>query len=221
MRQAVISALMALCLGDQALAGAWPRSQGQGFASVSTRLAWPQDISDWTSLAPTEDYYTIYSEYGLTDRLTIGFDIGRSVSGAGKTIVFGQIPIRQKDKGPVMSAQLGFGQINGTWVVRPGVMMGWGRDNGWIGLDSVAEIALDTGKTDFKLDATWGRNLGKDRIFMVQLQTGVTANDPPFARLAPSVVTPLGKRFKVETGVTYGLTGDGSMGLKLGLWTDF
>ena len=56
----------------------------------------------------------------------------------------------------MMSGQLGFGQISGDWVLRPGVSFGWGRPNGWVSIDSVAEIHLDRGTTDYKLDLTWG-----------------------------------------------------------------
>lgn len=213
--------LLTLLLAAQAQAGAWPRQKGSGFASAAVRLSWPQDVATWTSTEPTSNYYTTYLEYGLTERYTIGFDMGHSVSGSGKKIAFLQMPLRQRDQGPVVSGQLGFGQISGDWVLRPGVSLGWGRPKGWISVDSVAEIHLDTGETDIKLDMTWGRNLPRDRKLIVQFQTGQTATDPAFARIAPSLVTPLGKRMKMETGATWGLTGDSSMGLKMGIWMDF
>ncbi len=219
----ILALFLTLFIAAQAQAGAWQRQKGSGFASSAVRLSWPQDVSTWVSTQPTSNYYTTYLEYGVTDRLTLGFDLGHSVSGSGKKIVFFQLPLRNKDSGPVMSGQLGFGQISGDWVLRPGVSFGWGRPNGWASIDSVAEIHLDRGTTDYKLDLTWGRNLARDRKLIVQIQTGDTALDMPFARLAPSLVTPLGrkKRIKMETGATLGLVGDSSMGLKLGLWLDF
>ncbi len=219
----ILALFLTFLVAVQAQAGAWPRQKGAGFASSAVRLSWPQDVSTWVSAEPTSNYYTTYLEYGLTDRLTIGFDLGHAVSGSGKKIAFFQLPLRNKDRGPVVSGQLGFGQISGDWVLRPGVSFGWGRPNGWVSIDSVAEIHLDRGTTDYKLDVTWGRNLPRDRKLIVQIQTGETALDPAFVRLAPSLVTPLGrrKRVKLETGATWGLTGDTSMGLKMGVWLDF
>ena len=218
----LLFAALLLCLPAQdALAGAWPRKQGAGFVSLATRLAWPQDTATWTSPAPADHYETFYLEYGLTDRLTLGFDLGRSVSGNGKAIAFAQLPLRQADKGPQLAAQLGVGRISGDAIIRPGLSLGWGRKNGWVSLDSVAEIALDGGETDYKLDITWGRNLAQDRKLIIQLQTGVQENDPGFARLAPSLVVPVRKKIKAELGATWGLTGDASMGIKFGLWADF
>lgn len=206
---------------SSAQAGAWPRKQGDGFASMSIRLGWPQDIGTWTSMDPTEDYSTFYFEYGLTDRLTLGADIGHSVSGAGKTVVFFQWPLRQSQKGAQVSAQFGIGVISGQRIARPGLSVGWGLDKGWISFDGVAETYVDSGRTDLKLDMTWGRNLPRDRKLIVQLQSGQPDGRDPFIRIAPSIVLPLRGPVRLEAGTTWGLTGDTSVGLKFGVWTDF
>lgn len=170
---------------------------------------------------PTDDYSTLYMEYGLTDRLTVGADIGHSVSGSGKSVLFFQWPVRQAEKGPQISAQFGLGIISGKRVLRPGLSLGWGLKTGWLSIDSVAESYVDTGRTDLKLDMTWGRNLSKDRKLILQVQTGQPDGRDPFVRVAPSLVLPLRGPVKLETGVTWGLTGDTFMGLKFGVWTDF
>ncbi|MGP6086917.1 hypothetical protein [Antarctobacter jejuensis] len=222
MRLAALLFVIICLAAPGAEAGAWPRQKGDGFASVSVRLGWPQDVREWISLEPTRDYSTLYVEYGLTDRLTLGLDLGHSVSGAGKTVAFLQYPLRRADTGPKVTGQLGFGVISGKEVVRPGVSLGWGLEKGWISVDSVAEAYLQTGHVDYKVDFTWGRNIGKNgHKLILQLQTGQPDARAPFARLAPSLVVPVRGRFKVETGVTIGLTGDKSVGLKLGLWTNF
>src|SRR6056297_663813 len=136
--------LLSLSYVSAACAGAWPRAQGDGFGSVSVRLGWPQDVETWSSLEPTQDYSTIYLEYGLTDKLTLGADIGHSVSGSGKTVLFLQWPLRQTDSGMQASAQLGVGLISGTRVVRPGLSVGWGLETGWISVDLVAETYLQS-----------------------------------------------------------------------------
>lgn len=213
---------LCLCLAASAAgAGAWPRKTGTGFASTTARLTWPQDVEQLTSPAPTEEYYTLYLEYGLSERLTLGIDLGRSVSGSGKSVVFLQFPLRNQDSGPKIAAQLGVGRISGQTVIRPGLSVGWGLKRGWLSIDSVAEMQVQTGVADYKLDMTWGRNMGAGRKLILQVQTGAPAGDPPFARFAPSMVFPLGDSLKAEAGVTYGLTGDESFGIMLGLWKTF
>ena len=218
-------ALPLLCLlgflPDRLDAGAWPREQGKVFLSAGVSLAWPQDMSHWTSTAPTQDYRTIYMEYGLTNRLTLGFDLGRSVSGENKTIGFVQFPMRDKTTGAKIALQLGLGQIGDRPILRPGMAVGWPLDRGWFSADGVAEISLKDGATDLKLDVTWGRNLARDRKLILQMQFGAPKNDPSFARFAPSVVVPLRKGLKSEIGATWGISGDSSMGLKFGLWAEF
>ncbi|MBY6118774.1 hypothetical protein [Mameliella alba] len=217
-----LAAILAACLAaPPAGAGAWPRKQGSGFGSIAVRLGWPQDMSTWTSMDPTQDYSTLFFEYGLTDRLTLGFDIGHSVGGSGKSVLFLQWPLRQAETGAQMTAQFGLGTIAGEQVLRPGLSVGWGLQNGWLSIDSVAEAYVDSGRTDLKMDVTWGRNLPRDRKLILQLQTGQPDGYAPFVRVAPSLVVPLRGPLKLESGVTWGLTGDTSMGLKMGLWTEF
>lgn len=220
LRAAMLGCVLGVLSAGPVAAGAWPRAEGTWFATAATRLAWPQDTTTWVSLAPTQDYQTLYVEYGLTAAWTLGLDLGRSVSGADKTIGFVQYPIRNRDTGLKATVQLGIGQLAGAQVVRPGLSLGWGLRRGWLSLDSVAEVAIGAG-TDWELDVTWGRRLAGERLLILQAQLGDPAIDPPFARLAPSFVFPLTESLQVETGVTYGLRGDASMGLKFGLWATF
>ncbi|SDY73999.1 hypothetical protein [Citreimonas salinaria] len=214
-------AMLAGLYASIAQAGAWPRDKGSLFAAATVRLAWPQDIATWTSTDPTQVYRTIYVEYGLTSEVTVGLDLGRAVSGAGKTVAFVQYPLRQRDTGPAIAAQMGFGRIAETQIVRPGLSVGWSLPHGWLSFDGVAEIGLEDGAIDYKLDITWGRNLRRDAKLIVQLQTGDTQTDEPFARLAPSFVIPINSRLRLESGVAWGVAGDTSMGVTAGLWSEF
>ncbi|EBA08288.1 hypothetical protein [Sagittula stellata] len=217
-----VTAFLLTCLAAvPARAGAWQRAKGAGFAMVSAQVSWPQDLSNGNGLAPTEDYQTFYLEYGLRPRLTLGLDLGRSVSGGDKTVVFFQVPLRDRDTGPKVALQMGLGRIDSDDVVRPGLSVGWGRERGWLSIDMLAEMHAGTGRHDLKLDVTWGRNLAQDRKLIVQMQSGLRHGDPAFARIVPSYVVPLGRRLKAEIGGSYGLAGDSSMGLKFGLWTEF
>ena len=217
---ALMAALLAL-FGTQAHAAAWPQERGAWFASLTTHLSWPQDITTWASYAPTGRYDALYLEYGLTDRLTVGLDLGRSVSGGGKTVAFLQFPALPETSALKAAVQLGIGQIDGRQVIRPGLLLGLGRDGGWLAGDLLIEQPVTGAPFDIKLDMTWGLNLPKERKLILQVQTGRHAGDPAFVRLAPSIVVPLRGPFSTEIGAAWGLSGDDSMGLKLGIWTQF
>lgn len=205
-----------------ALAGPWPQDKGRGFASTSARLSWPRDF---IGTLPPSRYYTLFVEYGLTDKWTLGLDLGRSVSGGSKAVAFAQYPLRDRDDGIRITLALGLGRIDGRQVIRPGLNIGRGFSNdrraGWMTAEAVAEVDLRNTHTDFKLDLTYGLNLARDRKLILQLQTGAPARRDPFARFAPSVVLPVGNGRHAEIGATYGLTGDSDVGLMLGFWQQF
>ena len=206
-------------------AGAWPRERGTWFLSSDVRLAWPQDTSQWVSLQPASNYYTIYAEYGLPRNLTLGLDLGHSVSGAGKTVAFLRMPLPKFRRGPELSAEFGLGVIDGRMVARPGISAGLGFATfgtpSWLAADAVVEVVSQPSAADLKLDLTYGVTLENGMKVILQLQSGLPASDPSFARLAPSIALPVGKNRLAEFGVTYGLRGDDSMGIKLGVWQTF
>ncbi len=213
--------LCCLVAAPAASAGAWPRAAGEGFASVAERLAWPRDF-----LSGPSNYTTFYLEYGLTDALTVGLDLGHSVSGARKSVAFAQVPLIDH---PVwkMTAQIGMGKINEVPVTRPGLSVGRAvRINdgwGWLALDYVVEQSIYTASRDVKLDTTLGVPLPQDRRLILQVQAGKQYGDPRFARLAPSVVMPL-RRLPgtyLEVGGTWGVLNEQSVGLLLGAWHEF
>lgn len=215
--------LVALCLSgaSPAVAGPWPREDGAGFFSATARFVWPYDAQGG---AARNTYLTLYSEYGLTDRLTGGLDLGHSVSGDSKMIAFLRLPLPAPE-GWAMATELGFGSIAGETVFRPTLSVGRGLDGprgaGWISLEGTVEYGLGTGETDLKLDATWGQALPGDRVLIFQVQGGQPAGEPAFLRLAPSLVTPLRGGLRAEVGVTVGLAGNTGLGLLFGLWRDF
>ncbi|ETX13119.1 hypothetical protein OCH239_13140 [Roseivivax halodurans JCM 10272] len=217
---ALLAALLAL-FGTDARAAAWPQERGAWFASLTTQLSWPQDITTWVSTAPTGRFDALYLEYGATEKLTLGLDLGRSVSGGSKTVAFLQYPTLPDASELKAAVQLGIGQIDGRQVVRPGLLLGRGREGGWIAADLLIEQPVTGDPFDVKLDLTWGLNLAKDRKLILQVQTGRAAGDMGFVRLAPSLVVPLRGSLSTEIGGTWGLAGDGSMGLKLGIWARF
>ena len=222
-RSVPILALLGCLSATPALPGAWPKEQGHGFVSADIRLSRPR-----TNLLYGEvsDYRTIYFEYGVTDRLTMGLDLGRSVSGEEKAVVFARYPIPLGSDRFRFAAELGLGRIDEARVLRPGLSFGtsfeaWPDAWAWIAVDAIAEHSLDAGSTDYKIDATFGVTFPNRWKGFVQLQTGAPHDEEPFLRIAPSVVMPVGKRSHVELGATWGVSGDDQLGIKLGIWHAF
>lgn len=218
-------ALLALCAlaairPAPGAAGAWPREKGRSFLSVASRISGP----GWNG--PYSYYSTTYFELGLGRRITAGFDIGHGISGLGKAVFFLRKSLPQSPRGHVFAGELGLGLIAGEPAIRPG--FSWGKaitrrggGSGWLSLESMAEIRLESRRTDLKADFTLGLNHGPRVKSLFQLQTGVSQGDPSFIRAAPSVVMKLGARAHVELGVAAGIVGDTSYGVKLGFWRDF
>ncbi len=212
-------ALLLLAFASVAHAGAWPRGKGNGFAMVSLQATAP-------SLSGPVSYYTSsYVEFGLTDKLTLGSDVGHSVSGNSKALLFLSYPIATLGEKHHFAAEISFGRIAGDTVVRPGLNYGFGFENrigkGWFTLDSLFEHHIDRGHTDVKADITLGFNHERGFKSILQLQLGKQRGDNGFARLAPSFAMPMGRKMHFELGFSTELRGPKAYGIKAGLWRAF
>lgn len=223
-----------LSAAGQVSAGAWPREAGTGFASVTR----------WQAQDSADSYSALFVEYGLLPRLTLGLDAGRSVSGQTKSIVFVRAPFGQA-MGGLVAAELGWGEIAGRRVLRPG--LSWGRSiarprwEGWLAVDTLMELDLETRQIDIKTDVTLGltpqsqAGTASDWTFMLQVQTGLVdlqdslyllhsegiVPEVSFLRLVPSVTYQLREGMHLELGLYRGLNGSSERGVKLGLWSRF
>ncbi len=224
-----------LCLhAGPVLAGAWPREAGTAFVSL------PQ----WQAADGRGSYTALFGEWGLTDRLTLGFDASRSVSGETKAVLFLRAPVMDW-MGVKVAAEIGYGEIAGQSVIRPGLSFGRafaGRHGaGWLAVDTVLEYEIETQDIDVKADITLGftpqRADGPASrwTLMVQVQTGLVAvnegifllretgirPDPSFLRVVPSVTYRLREGIDLEMGLYHSLTGTDERGVKLGIWSRF
>lgn len=215
LRLVVLFALLA----EPLFAGAWPRGKGNSFASFSFQL------TDRDFFAPFNTYTALYLEHGITEKITLGLDTGRGVSGKNKTILFISHPLLRTDSGHNFGVDLGLGYLAGEPAIRPGLSYGRGfstdKGSGWFAVDTVMEYTLSTGRIDLKSDITYGLSYHPTMKTILQLQTGISAFDPPFARLAPSLVFKTGEKTHIEVGLAIGLVGDSNYGFKLGMWRDF
>ncbi len=206
-----LAAGLSLSLGTgMASAGAWPRGKGHLFVSAAHYAN------------PGGGYSALYLDYGLTPRLALGLDWGRSVSGKEKTVVFLRRSILQGNL--AVAAELGLGVIDGREVLRPGLSVGrsvtLAGHTGWVAGDALAELGRDGG-LDLKADLTLGVALSPRITGMVQVQMGQPRHDPQFLRVVPSVLWRLQGGAQVEFGLTQDLRDGGATGLKLGLWREF
>lgn len=232
-------ALLALYLiGPCASAGPWPREQGQTFLSATYETGGP------------DDHASLYAEYGLSKRLTLGLDVGATADKTKKAIGFARWPVGGTDRPLRMAAQLGLGYAE-RWRIPPfklvitgggplpplpgprpkmrpvlqsGFSLGRGLTilghDGWVTLDTLAETDEELA-TQYTADATGGLKTRKGHMLIVQLQTGASDTGKTWAKLAPSFVMTFSKATQLEVGLTTGLTGGDHTAARFGLWQKF
>ncbi len=220
---AALVLLLCLTPGD-AGAGPWPREMGTWFVSSDIRFAWSHDPALRDGWRPGSADYAVYAEYGLPRDLTLGLDLGHTGSVTARSILFLRIPLRDSDSGLKLSADIGLGKIDDRTVLRPGLSFGKGFEafgtSGWFTVDTQTELSPDV-SPDIKLDLSYGINLDGGTKLILQLQSGKPGDADSFARLAPSLVVPLGGNRHLDLGLLYGVTGDDSFGVKFGIWQTF
>ena len=94
-----LAIMLWLALSPPLLAGAWPRGKGNVFAV------------GYSYVLPSGAYSGIYGEWGMTDRLTLGVDVGRGVSGQDKSVAFVRAPLWSPGRGHRFAVELGAGRI--------------------------------------------------------------------------------------------------------------
>lgn len=227
-----VAASLLLGLGPgTAVAGAWPRPKGETFVSLAARYSTGARTLI-SALQDIQSYNSIYAEYGLTEKLTIGLDAGwgagpgQSVTGA---LVFGRIPVWAPGEQKV-AVDLGFGYLDATDTgqelrIRPGLSWGRGFESrwggGWLGMESSVEFRTPSGNTAVKVDFTAGLKPTERWMTILQVQTGAYPDAVPLARLAPSVVRKLGPHSHLQVGAQLPLYGDNAYGVMLGMWFTF
>lgn len=228
----VLVFLVLMVLPATAQAGAWLREKGTLF------LSWSNSIST----NPQSLYATgtsLYVEYGLTPRLTVGVDgyLGPKGS-ASEAYLFMRFPLGSQDRPARMALTFGLGgkSIPNPWgttteqgMAKVGLSWGRGLKKGWLAVDAFAVSVIKSSifvpnqaGTSYNIDFTYGQK-PSDRLMLIwQLQTGKTTNGPTYVKFAPSLVWAFeGGKTSVEVGLIKGLTGDKTQSVKLGIWKSF
>lgn len=208
--------------GTSADAGAWARDKGTLFIAAGGNFL----LSDGAELPVYYDP-TVYAEYGLTDRVTLGLDLYTADKGRiASAFAFAAVPVGSITQANRAMISLGYGyRLNPDTtteaLMRLGVSFGRGMDRGWLAADVSATIGTIDTTWRPKADFTWGRNWSDRWTTTMQLQTGVGFFDDTYAKVSPTVIYSVSDRFKINLGAVKALTGDGGSALKLETWLTF
>ncbi|GGL69145.1 hypothetical protein [Wenxinia marina] len=221
LRALMAAACIALVAGA-ATAGAWPRDEGEVFVSVGGNFALFNG-----AVRPVHYDPTIYLEYGLTDRLTLGLDGYLADAGtAGSGFAFIRWPLGRAEGADPVAVSLGFGAvILPDATVEPSGRLGvhWGRalDNGWLAVDAEIVQAFRADRRQTKVEASWGYRFagGWSSILSAQAGTGLTGDF--YAKVMPSVAYEWSEGITLRLGLTQALTGDHGTGLTFQTWITF
>ena len=210
-----VCGLVVTLVARAAHAGPWPREAGETFLSVS----WERD------LIRDKGYATIYGEYGLSNRLTLGLDIGANPDGLSKAIGFARIPFGQSPGGMRLALEMGTGVTDKRPVMRPAMSFGRGLNlvgrSGWLTLDIRATVFQDTFDAAWESDLTLGLNATARGKTIVQLQTGQPATGDAYVKLGSSWVMQGLPGRHIEFGVVTGLKNSDALAAKIVLWHTF
>ena len=211
--------LVLVMLPGAVFAGPWLRDEGAGFLSFSST------IEEAKEPGAADTFTTLYGEYGLRPKLTLGVDMGVDELGFYKAIAFAVMPVTQLSSERKISLEFGVGTTDGAPVMRPGFAIGHGVSfngmSGWMSFETRAEIQIWDADLAISTDVTFGLNATKQTKWIFQLQQGGAMSDPDYLRFAPSVVVQTGNGRHLELGMTAGVQNASAVGLKIGLWHEF
>lgn len=211
------------------LAGAWPRGDGKFYiytSFVTDPVAATQALK-YGYAAPYE--LSIYAEYGLTDRWTLGFDglQDTELTGGSTAILFATRSIGAFERHR-FAGSIGVGwhrDAEGAedFTARLGAHWGLGFERAWISADLWGVAALgDTAQSGWKADFTYGRRLGKRFSLVGQVQSGQFGGDP-YVKLVPKAGLTFGKdsQMQIELGYVHGVANDDTRKALLGFSHSF
>jgi hypothetical protein len=221
----VLALIAALVLASAAQGGAWLKERGDTFLSFSFEA--PQDGEGWAS---------VYAERGIRPWLTFGVDGGRAAGrGEGEVIVFARTMVGPQGEARRQALELGFGaRLDAEGVPLPAMRAGlsWGRGfgsrfgNGWMAVDGSVTgygnfAAGSEEGLSLKLDTTFGLRPSENSVATMQFFWSRSGDEDAAMRLVPSY----GRRLTGSTfgrvGVVFGGGGAPSLGLKVGITTEF
>ncbi|MTH77765.1 hypothetical protein [Paracoccus aestuariivivens] len=218
-----------------AYAGAWPRAEKATFLSLSD-----ERDSDGNS------YTSLYGEYGLTGRETLGFELGYTNVGETSAL-FGLQHALEPWGENQLSVGLGIGMVarDGMFLPLAQASANWGRgfqgfmQGGWLSLETRLKVAgamkdqadfadlsdsafnYLTSEVTVKADFTVGLHATDAMMIINQFRFEQTDEAGFTSKLATTVVHDLWGPSKIELGLITPLSGPDESAVKLGTWLEF
>ena len=222
MIRAAILSIWLCHAGAVAQAGAWPREAGEVFLSFGGNVALFGGATRPVHYDPT-----LYLEYGLTERLTLGLDGYTADAGrAGSLFGWLRLPWRPGEGDDVWAVSAGLGSTllpdgDQEATTRLGLHWGRGLHSGWLALDAQGQIGVTRLSHQAKLEGTWGARLTPRWTGLMQAQVGYGLSGDIYAKLGGAAVLHATDRIDLRLGLTRALTGDRGGGLTLETWWRF
>ncbi|SEO03650.1 hypothetical protein SAMN04490248_101114 [Salinihabitans flavidus] len=215
--------LIVLLIGTQAQAGPWLRDTGRVFTATGLTLSRP------LTGGAVRHVTTFYSEWGVSERLTIGLDGWSAPGQSFAGVFFSRLPLWRGAGGDLWAAEFGTGQhIDATGsrlIVRPG--LSWGRGlttkvgAGWLSTDARLTLSPGAGLLGGKIESTYGVALRPGLSLMAQLTLEQTRGGRVHWTATPSVVLRLDSARRLQLSGFGQSFGGGTAGVKIVIWQEF
>ena len=208
--------------GTPVLAGAWPREDGTFFVAAGGNVVLFGDAARPVYYDPT-----LYLEYGLTPRITIGIDGYTADKGtAGSLLGFGQLSFGSLDRPSRTAVSLAAGLTRiPTGRTDPTVRLGlhWGRgaEWGWMSADYAMTFGTALERFQEKLTLTGGYRFDDSWTGILTAEAGFGLELDFYAKLSPSLVYHLTDDISLRASYTQALTGDRGGAAGLQAWFSF
>lgn len=217
----IVALLIGLIPVEPVLAGAWLREESHGFLALSGTLRRTDAGLDYET--------SVYADYGLTRRLTLGVDFHQQANTAGHVLAFVRLPLNRGTRRTRLALELAAGAHAwlGDWqpMARTTLSLGrgfssrWGE--GWFNIDAAYERRFGSARPAIKLDGAVGLSSGGHVRPLLKLETTRIAGHPLYWTVTPAIQIDAGKGGTWIVGVERKSVPQGSIGLRLGLWRRF
>ena len=224
MRFLTLVLILCLCVLPAPLAaGAWLRDKGAGFFSAGSSLQ-----RDPGTGALKYDS-SLYAEYGLLPRITVGFDYNDDLVQTGHAMVFIRFPLTRAGADHKFALDLGAGahhwQYDWSPMAKATVSYGraikTGRGYGWLSVETTAERRFGAAEPALKLDMTLGLPVKPRLKVMLQLDNYFTQSSGLSSTLTPGLLFKSKGKKSYHLGLQLHSRKDPRVGLKLAVWHEF
>ena len=211
-----------LTAATPAAAGAWAREEGTFFVSLGANV-----LLFGEAARPVHYDPTLYVEYGLTPRLTLGVDAYTAEKGeAGSLLFFGRHTFGTTDGPTRFALSLGAGvtivpngQLDPT--LRLGAHWGRGMDWGWLAADYLVTFGDELVDLQEKVDLTLGYRFADRWAAILSAEAGLGLTQDFYAKITPSIAYNITDTVTIRGSYTQALTGDLGGGAGVQIWFSF